>query len=368
VKNAIDRTVVNSSKLPSTRQYTGSSWPGPPGFSRNGFKGIFFPRCTLEPASETKVSIVNNRDQSAKLLAQQTAKCPEYIGLAPGHFHGGSHFRVQSGLLHVLPYDPASRIYQTEFPVGATGKLRFRKLRIDSSVKSLQRIHSKAFASSQDTMEHFEVHATNVIDGPAPYSLVDLINSFPNLYDLGLVSLIDTIQDGSLSHLTNVGNLKLRVNAIKGSPFDKMKGLESISLTNGSLNHIPSNAFKIEQTEANTGKGLDIRFIGNPLNGSSFELGAFTHPSLNERKISLRFNNNNITFLNETVFLPFLQNENNKIELISGNPLDCDDCRTAWFCKKLSEITRGELLARIWCKNSYTHPLADCKKNFKKCK
>ena len=119
VKNAIDRTVVNSSKLPSTRQYTGSSWPGPPGFSRNGFKGIFFPRCTLEPASETKVSIVNNRDQSAKLLAQQTAKCPEYIGLAPGHFHGGSHFRVQSGLLHVLPYDPASRIYQTEFPVGA---------------------------------------------------------------------------------------------------------------------------------------------------------------------------------------------------------------------------------------------------------
>src|SRR5581483_6709791 len=106
---------------------------------------------------------------------------------------------------------------------------------------------------------------------------------------------------GSLSHLTNVENLKLRVNAIKGSPFSKMKGLVSIHLTNGSLNHIPSNAFKIE---AHTKNSLRIDLYGNPLNGSSFESGAFTHPSLNKTKITLSFKNNNISFFNEAVFLP----------------------------------------------------------------
>ena len=41
----------------------------------------------------------------------------------------------------------------TEFPEEATGKLKFSGVFID--VKSLQRIHSKAFASSKDTMKNF---------------------------------------------------------------------------------------------------------------------------------------------------------------------------------------------------------------------
>ena len=47
------------------------------------FQRPFLPEtCTLEPARETKVFIVNNRGQSAKLLSTETAKCPECIGLA----------------------------------------------------------------------------------------------------------------------------------------------------------------------------------------------------------------------------------------------------------------------------------------------
>jgi len=253
----------------------------------------------------------------------------------------------------------------TEFPEGATGKLRFKHVNIYENVKSLQRIHSKAFASSQDTMVDFTVEAENIKNGPAPYSLVDLINSFPNLVFLTVHSLIDTIQDGSLSvNLTYLSYLFLRVNAIKGSPFAKLTSLLVINLKDGSLNHIPSNAFKIGHKEANNGKGLKILFFGNPLNGSSFELGAFTHPSLNKRKISVSFWNNNITFLNETVFLPFLQNENNTIT-ITHNPLDCDDCRTAWICNKLSAKIRNKLDQFVQCKDG--HSLFDCEKNFEKC-
>ena len=156
------------------------------------------------------------------------------------------------------------------------------------------------------------------------------------------------------------------MNAIVGSPFAKLTSLESIFLQYGSLNHIPSNAFKIEHTEANTGKSLEISLFDNQLNGSSFELGAFTHPSLNKRKISLYFLNNNITFLNETVFLPFLENENNKFNTILNNPLDCDDCRTAWIWKKLSAKARNNLDYKIRCKDG--HLLVDCDANFKKCK
>ena len=127
-----------------------------------------------------------------------------------------------------------------------------------------------------------------------------------------------------------------------------------------------SYAFKIEHREANIGKPLNIRLFNNPLNGSSFELGAFTHPSLNKRKITLFLENNNITFLNEAVFLPFLQNENNKFAMLMNNPLDCDDCRTAWVCKKLSAKTRNKLYDYVQCKDG--HPLRDCVANFKKCK
>ena len=179
--------------------------------------------------------------------------------------------------------------------------------------------------------------------------------------------MIDTIQDGSLSvNLTNVGYLRLRVNAIKGSPFAKLTSLTNIYLRYGSLNHIPSNAFKIGHKEANTGKPLYIALTDNPLNSSSFELEAFTHPSLNLRNVSVVLSDNNITLLNETVFLPFLQNENNTISHIIGNPLDCDDCRTAWICNKLSAKTRNNLNDYVQCKDG--HPLADCEKNFKKCK
>ena len=178
--------------------------------------------------------------------------------------------------------------------------------------------------------------------------------------------MIDTVEDSLFSvNLTNVTYLRLRVNAIKGSPFAKLTSLERIALRHGSLNHIPSNAFKIENREDNTRKPLSIYLYGNPLNGSSFELGAFTHPSLNKRKIFLEFYNNNITFLNETVFLPFLQNENNKIGWIYGNPLDCNDCRTAWICKKLSAKMRNKLNDNVQCKDG--HLLRDCDANFKKC-
>ena len=189
-------------------------------------------------------------------------------------------------------------------------------------------------------------------------------NSFPNLEYLTIGSLIDTIQDGSLR--VNLTNVHLRVNAIKGSPFAKLTSLEEINLGGSSLNHIPSNAFKIGHKEANNGKGLKILFFGNPLNGSSFELGAFTHPSLNKTNIYVSFISNNITFLNETVFLPFLQNENNQFDKLWSNPLDCDDCRTAWVCKKLSAEARSKLTQYVECKDR--HPLRDCEKNFKKCK
>jgi hypothetical protein len=38
--------------------------------------------------------------------------------------------------------------------------------------------------------------------------------------------------------------------------------------------------------------------------------------------------------LDEAVFLPFLSgNIENNIGTLEGNPLDCDDCRSAWIFK-----------------------------------
>jgi hypothetical protein len=253
-------------------------------------------------------------------------------------------------------------------PENATGTLKFEEISIGDTVNGLQRIHSKAFASSKDTLKKLYIPAKNVTDGPSPYSLVDLAKSFRKMESLIILSPINIIQEGDFTNLKKLHTAYLAVNAIKGSPFANMTHLGRIALMGGKLNHIPSNAFKIgynPDDDDEERREFEIELESNSLNGSSFEQGVFTHPSLKNKRIFLFLANNKIAYLNENVFREFLEKDN-VIDMDGGpsssNPLDCDDCRSAWICNKLLPKARS-----LYAKCHDGRQLTDCKANFHKC-
>ena len=101
-------------------------------------------------------------------------------------------------------------------------------------------------------------------------------------------------------------------------------------VTLSELNHIPSAAFKVGTNNWND----MISFIlndNNKLDSSSFELGALVDLSWEKRGIELRLQNNQITYLEEKIFRPFLEKNQLHLVILNGNSLDCDDKRSAWI-------------------------------------
>jgi hypothetical protein len=64
------------------------------------------------------------------------------------------------------------------------------------------------------------------------------------------------------------------------------------------------------------------------LNSSSFELSAFNNMN---RRTTIDLLYNKISYLDQTVFQLFFNDNNNNI--ININSLDCEDCRSFWLFK-----------------------------------
>jgi hypothetical protein len=115
---------------------------------------------------------------------------------------------------------------------------------------------------------------------------------------------------------------------------------------------------------------LKLDLYLNKLNGSSFEKGVFTDPSFANVKIRLFLWENKITYLDEEVFSPFLSKSGNEIATLINNPLDCDDCRSAWICRSTTpeRVRKCITDAKCFDGNKYTRDFTDCESNFLKCK
>jgi hypothetical protein len=193
-------------------------------------------------------------------------------------------------------------------------------------------------------------------------------------------------------NFNKLNHLRLIVDEIKGSPFSNMNKIQVIDLSEGGLNYIANSAFKLGNTRSNAryfGFYVDpkkyptlslimplyIHLRFNKLHGSSFEKGVFTDETLKNISIKLHLDNNKINYLNKQVFLPFLSSRINYLNL-KNNPLDCDDCRSAWICESIS-VSDGESIKQYnitqfidkdaKCSDN-KRSFIDCETNFYECK
>jgi hypothetical protein len=252
-----------------------------------------------------------------------------------------------------------------EIPENAFGKIKFNLIAIGERCSSIKRIHPNAFSYQSKTTSELMIEARNVIpEKSSPNYFYDLVNSFENLEQLTYLSHIGMLQEKFSKNLNNLEHLTLRVDAIQGSPFSNMSKIKSLTLRSGDLNYISKNALKI----GNSNESLTITLFDNKLNGSSFENGVFTPTSLNKFGMALKFSGNQIKYLEEAVFKPFLTRERNELIWLKKEPLDCDDCRSAWICKSSEARQIRQAISDTYVTCADGRNLIDCDKNFQKCK
>ena len=193
-----------------------------------------------------------------------------------------------------------------------------------------------------------------------------MFNSFARLDMLESHPLIDVLQEGwDGDNLHSVSELTLRVGAIKGSPFAKFRNLQSLSIMESNLNFISAHALEVGQKTVNTLGPLNINLHENKLNSSSFEVGSLSNIALisGRKNVKLTLSTNQIVYLDENVFLPFLKGSGNALNLYNNTLLDCDDCKSAWICKQPERLQMA--INSCMCKDH--NMLNNCESNFKKC-
>lgn len=166
---------------------------------------------------------------------------------------------------------------------------------------------------------------------------------------------------------------KNKLTKISDYAFENMPHLIEINLSENSLNYISKNLFNnINTNFSSSSNDLKIILSNNNLNGSSFEIGAFSNFST---PVDLTIGDepsdtNNITYLDERVFQPFFD-QNIRIDesgdmrhsLNMAPTLDCDHCRNKWLVQNIKK-QRDYQMSKSLCSN---HKKLSDSSNFKKC-
>jgi hypothetical protein len=148
-----------------------------------------------------------------------------------------------------------------------------------------------------------------------------------------------------------------------------MPDLTELDLSENSLNYISKNMFSNISSHTSV-IPIRINLSNNKLNGSSFEIGAFSNfISPVSLTISVKTSDtNNITYLDQRVFQPFIDKRHlvpvgDNVKFVGENyfqmapTLDCDDCRNCW-------LHQEKYKTKELCSN---HKKLDDSSNFKKC-
>jgi hypothetical protein len=226
--------------------------------------------------------------------------------------------------------------------------ITFEHIRI-MNASNLSLIHTLAFSSLNHSLNRIEISNASLINSPPNHDIFTAMSSMVGLEVLEIShSLIEEIPDNAFrpinsqqKNLTVINLYYNKINRIGDSAFKNLGSLSKLYIEHNKINHISDKALIFGETSENT---FILYLFGCLLNSSSFAIGAFNN--LNRPAwlyFSYREIINNITYLDQHIFEPFLyNNKNNEIIL---NQLDCNDCRSFWLFKnaKLSpQISRLE--------------------------
>ncbi len=242
--------------------------------------------------------------------------------------------------------------------------LNFDEIYIENAPK-LKLIHTNAFTTNNLVTKKFRIYNTPVGNSPPNHNLFLTLSLLSNVEFIDLKNIsIEEIPDKafgpsvqnklSLFSIENSGLKKIGKHA-----FSHMNNLNYLSLKNNKIEWIRANAFSFDQFSI---EKITILLRGNPLNGSSFELGAFDdmkRPAVIEFRWDKDYENQ-IKFLDKKIFLPFLESNYNNSVNLGDIKLDCDDCQNYW-------LRNSKIVKRFDYLNCMNGKLFEDKTNFAVC-
>ncbi len=194
---------------------------------------------------------------------------------------------------------------------------------------NLSRIHTHAFSASSKSIKQF------VTDGsPINYSLpnYDIFAALSLMNELHYIEILSSkIFEIPENAFRSLIGLQKNLNFINFSSLEKigknafhyLPNLTDFLFDLNRLDFIPENAFNLLK-ESDIPLNLDLGH--NQLNSSSFHVSAFDNI---KRPVKLILNYNKITYLDKHIFEPLLNQ--NKINKLSINTIDCDNCCNFWL-------------------------------------
>ncbi len=278
-----------------------------------------------------------------------------FDGLSSTLEEGKKHFRQFS-----LSNTALSELLENTF-----GNITFDYISINDA-KNLTRFQTNTFTGINQSIKEFDVHNTPLNNYPPNY---DIFTAFSSMTDLEVLNIMYTNLEeipenafrplnGLQNNLSSVNFYNNKISKIGNNAFKYLNSLTELQFISNSVDIIPENAFSFSDTSE---KRLYIFLTACHLKNTSFSIGAFNH--LN-RPTTIFLNSwlndsNNITFLDQRIFEPFF-NANNQNE-IQASHLDCDDCRSYWLVK---DIRFSKQLNKTYCSDS--KQISDSK-NFANC-
>jgi hypothetical protein len=232
-----------------------------------------------------------------------------------------------------------------EIPENIFGDLTFETIYLNNAL-NLSRIHTNAFTSTSPTIETFYSIDTPLTHSVPNYDIFTALSSMKNLVKIIIVeSKITEIPDnaflplnGMQTKLTELTIINSLIKRIGKNAFQYWPNLTTLNLGVNKIDYISGKAFNFLKKSNST---LNLYLHTNKLNSLSFHRSAFKQM---RRPVALdMLYNEKITYLSRPTFESFLNQ--NRINKILVNSLDCNDCRSFWLIDNKysdSQISRRE--------------------------
>jgi hypothetical protein len=252
----------------------------------------------------------------------------------------------------------------TELTENTFGEITFNYISIQKA-SNMTKIHTNAFNGTEKEIVVFTVRETPIKNSPPDHDVFKMFDSMEKLQYLTITHTeIDEIPENAFNPINNqMKNFSLihmpdnKISKIGKNAFNNLD-LGQLTLTGNPLSYISQNEFKFKTFN----NRFDLYLAKCSLNSSSFESGAFgdiNRPTFLWFESAVEIDNNNITYLDQHIFEPFLiQNQENRILL---STIDCNDCRSFWLHNNKKYINQS-----VYLKCSDGKMFAE-KENFAKC-
>lgn len=225
-----------------------------------------------------------------------------------------------------------------EFNETFFSNITFKKLFVFES--SLLRIHSKVFFRTYSTVEEVYMNLGSVKDNQQNYNLFEALSSLPKLESLYIdfgQNSVTSVPDRAFRAVKGV-QTELKEISISGN-IETIGQLAFAELPNLKKIRIQSQVYSIGnqsfEYKSSSSEELKIDLSFNQLMDNSFQPNSLSNI---RRPVNLILSHNKLKFLEKSVFEPFLSsNKKNKLSL-TGNPLNCTDCRSYWMVRQKSKL------------------------------